>query len=83
MRYKKVPELLRIGVNEEVKLRQDCQPNIIWPENQRTMVRIASDYGMDKAIAISDDSIIFFGRVLEGGLKNYAAFFRLISASFA
>ena len=82
MRHEKLSELLRIGVDKEIKLRQDCQPNVIWAKNQCAMVRIASDYRIDKSIATSDDGIILLRCVLKGGLKNYAAFFGLIRASF-
>ena len=81
MHHEKLSKLLSIGVDKDIKLHQDCQPNIIWVKNQCTMVQIASDYCIDKSIAMSDDSIILLRCVLKGGLKNYTAFFGLIRAS--
>jgi hypothetical protein len=55
MRDEVSTELLGVCVDEEAELDEDCDPDIIWPEDESTMVVVCLEHGMHEPVGLWHD----------------------------
>lgn len=56
-------QLFRVAIDVEAQLREDREPDILWPENQIVMVGVREPCGVDESVARGGDG--WRGKALE------------------
>jgi hypothetical protein len=46
---------LRVGVDEEVELAEDGEPNVVGTDDQRVVLVVCGNYRVDKAVVVRDE----------------------------
>jgi hypothetical protein len=46
---------LRVGVDEEVELAEDGEPDVVGTDDQRVVLVVCGDYRVDEAVVVGDE----------------------------